>query len=187
MLEVFSDFYDRSFAITLIVVAILFIYFFLLNIIFFTRYFLLLQWYAREKNAMDFFSETSYLSTIMHTVKTPSRDILNMAIMSATRDATKGETFLSLTASTAPFIGLFGTVISILETFAALSAKAQTGSLNVIAAGVSDALIATAVGIFVAIFAYTYHQILRRQSYEVVNLIEIQSERLLAKLANKDD
>jgi biopolymer transport protein ExbB/TolQ len=53
--------------------------------------------------------------------------------------------------------------------------------MGVVAMGVSDALVATASGIFVAIFAYTYHQILKRQSFEVVGLVRMQSDSLLSK------
>ena len=43
--------------------------------------------------------------------------------------------------------------------------------MSIIAAGVSDALVATAAGIFVAIFAYTYHQILKRQTFDRNNFV----------------
>jgi len=55
--------------------------------------------------------------------------------------------------------------------------------MSVISAGVSDALVATASGIFVAIFAYTYHQILKRKSYELISYIEMQSDAILARKA----
>ena len=53
--------------------------------------------------------------------------------------------------------------------------------MSIIAAGVSDALVATASGIFVAIFAYTYHQILKRRAYELSGLIRMQSDAMLSK------
>ncbi|SMP89991.1 MotA/TolQ/ExbB proton channel family protein, partial [Epsilonproteobacteria bacterium SCGC AD-311-C15] len=86
---------------------------------------------------------------------------------------------LSVFASTSPFIGLFGTVVSILDTFAHIGQT--SGTMSVIATGVSDALIATASGIFVAIFAYTYHQILKRQSFELISFIQMQSDAILAR------
>ncbi|MEA3522621.1 MAG: MotA/TolQ/ExbB proton channel family protein, partial [Campylobacterota bacterium] len=98
---------------------------------------------------------------------------------SATKDATKGLSFLSVVASTAPFIGLFGTVVSILDTFTHIGQS--SGTMSVIAAGVSDALIATAAGIFVAIFAYTFHQIIKRQAFDLIGLIRMQSDALLAR------
>jgi biopolymer transport protein ExbB/TolQ len=53
--------------------------------------------------------------------------------------------------------------------------------MSIIASGVSDALVATASGIFVAIFAYTYHQILKRRAYELSGLIRMQGDALLSK------
>ena len=58
--------------------------------------------------------------------------------------------FLATTASTAPFIGLFGTVCGIVHAFHGLS-LAQSTSIQAVAPGIAEALVATAVGLFVAI------------------------------------
>jgi len=57
---------------------------------------------------------------------------------------------------------------------------AELGAISVIAQGVSEALVATAIGIFVATFAYSYHQILKRKAYELVELITMQNEIILS-------
>lgn len=57
---------------------------------------------------------------------------------------------LATTANTAPFIGLFGTVWGIMNTFHAIGAM-KSASLATVAPGISEALIATAVGLVVAI------------------------------------
>ncbi len=59
-------------------------------------------------------------------------------------------TFLATTANTAPFIGLFGTVYGIMHSFHAIG-QMKTASLGTVAPGISEALVATAVGLFVAI------------------------------------
>lgn len=59
-------------------------------------------------------------------------------------------TFLATIASTAPFIGLFGTVWGIMNAFRGLS-TAQSSSIQAVAPGISEALIATAVGLAAAI------------------------------------
>ncbi len=59
-------------------------------------------------------------------------------------------TFLATTASTAPFIGLFGTVWGIMDAFRGLS-TAQSSSIQAVAPGISEALVATAVGLAAAI------------------------------------
>ena len=65
---------------------------------------------------------------------------------------------LATTASVAPFIGLFGTVIGIIRTFNELS-QAGSATLRAVGPGISDALLATAVGLAAAIpaaMAYNY-------------------------------
>jgi biopolymer transport protein TolQ len=59
-------------------------------------------------------------------------------------------TFLATTASVTPFIGLFGTVLGVIGSFAGL-ANASVGTLQAVAPGMAEALIATAVGLFAAI------------------------------------
>jgi len=67
-------------------------------------------------------------------------------------------TFLASTASSAPFIGLFGTVWGIMESFHSIG-QSVSASLSVVAPGISEALVATAMGLFTAIpavIAYNY-------------------------------
>jgi len=59
--------------------------------------------------------------------------------------------FLASIASVAPFIGLFGTVIGIMDAFSALSSNTGAASIQVVGPGISEALMATAVGLFAAI------------------------------------
>lgn len=67
-------------------------------------------------------------------------------------------TFLATTASTAPFIGLFGTVWGIMDAFIGLS-RTQASTIQAVAPGIAEALVATAVGLAAAIpsvMAYNY-------------------------------
>ena len=57
---------------------------------------------------------------------------------------------LATIGSTAPFVGLFGTVIGILNAFREISTQKATG-LGAVAGGISEALVTTAIGLFVAI------------------------------------
>lgn len=61
-----------------------------------------------------------------------------------------GLSFLATTGNTAPFIGLLGTVYGIMHAFHAIGLQ-QSASLASVAPGISEALVATAVGLFVAI------------------------------------
>jgi len=80
--------------------------------------------------------------------------------------------FLATTGSSAPFIGLFGTVWGIMNSFINIGVTKDT-SLAVVAPGISEALIATAVGLFAAIpavVAYNYFVAkIRTQSSEMDN------------------
>ena len=62
----------------------------------------------------------------------------------------KGFTFLATVGSTAPFIGLFGTVWGIMTSFSSLG-SVQQATIAMVAPGISEALIATAFGLFAAI------------------------------------
>ena len=71
----------------------------------------------------------------------------------STQEITKLErslTFLATTASAAPFVGLFGTVWGIMNAFRGLSVT-QSSSIQAVAPGISEALIATAIGLAAAI------------------------------------
>jgi len=68
----------------------------------------------------------------------------------------RGLTFLATTGSSAPFIGLFGTVIGIIDAFQGI-ARTGSASLAVVAPGIAEALIATAVGLLAAIPATIFY------------------------------
>ena len=70
--------------------------------------------------------------------------------------------FLATTGSTAPFVGLFGTVIGIMISFMQINASGSAG-MDVVSKGISEALIATAIGLLAAIPAViAYNFFLRR-------------------------
>lgn len=88
---------------------------------------------------------------------------LERALSNASRNETmkleSSMTFLATAASTAPFIGLFGTVWGIMSAFQNIGAQGGA-SLAVVAPGIAEALVATAVGLFCAIPAtmgYNYY------------------------------
>jgi len=188
MINNIIDFYLKSHPVTIGVLVLLGIYFLVLNWVFFYRYFSINSWLSRESASLEALllgattvKENSFLNNFIQTSNVISKEVLDLGMLAATKEATKGLSVLSVIASTSPFIGLFGTVVSILDTFTHIGQT--SGTMNVIASGVSDALVATASGIFVAIFAYTYHQILKRKSYELVSYLQMQSDAILARKA----
>ena len=62
----------------------------------------------------------------------------------------RGVSTLATIGSSAPFVGLFGTVVGIINAFKGISTEKSTG-LGAVAGGISEALVATAIGLFVAI------------------------------------
>jgi biopolymer transport protein ExbB/biopolymer transport protein TolQ len=62
----------------------------------------------------------------------------------------RGVSTLATIGSTAPFVGLFGTVVGIIHAFTGISTEKSTG-LAAVAGGISEALVTTAIGLFVAI------------------------------------
>ena len=62
----------------------------------------------------------------------------------------RGFSGLATIGSTAPFVGLFGTVVGIINAFKGISTEKSTG-LGAVAGGISEALVTTAIGLFVAI------------------------------------
>ncbi|BCZ17626.1 Biopolymer transport protein ExbB [Helicobacter sp. NHP19-003] len=94
------------------------------------------------------------------------------------KENTTGLVVLSIIASTAPFVGLFGTVVEILETFSRLGGQV---SFDVIAPVISKALVATAAGILTAIPAYSFFLILKRKVYDLSVYAQMQIDFLMAK------
>ncbi|WP_429514613.1 tonB-system energizer ExbB [Rhodoligotrophos appendicifer] len=79
----------------------------------------------------------------------------------AGRTMTKGTGLLATMGSTAPFVGLFGTVWGIMNAFIGIS-KSQTTNLAVVAPGIAEALLATALGLVVAIPAVMIYNVFAR-------------------------
>jgi len=91
--------------------------------------------------------------------------VLRRAEVDESHRLEKGIVFLATVSSAAPFIGLFGTVWGIMNAFIGLSGAKST-TIQAVAPGISEALIATAVGLAAAIpaaVAYNYFSALVRQ------------------------
>ncbi|BDY12338.1 MotA/TolQ/ExbB proton channel family protein [Hydrogenimonas cancrithermarum] len=191
MIDIVVGYLDRSSPITIGVLGLLSFYLLLTLWAFVYRYLTLARWLSKETDSMEQMhmgaasvSPKSILKSCMKKTLSPNANMLEMCQFAATKEATKGLTLLSLIASTSPFIGLFGTVISILEAFAGLGTQ-KSATLSVVAPAISEALVATAAGIFVAIFAYTFHLLLKRKAYELSTVIAMQVDLLLAQSLKK--
>jgi biopolymer transport protein ExbB len=79
----------------------------------------------------------------------------------AGRRLSRGTGVLATIGSTAPFVGLFGTVWGIMNAFIGIS-QAQTTNLAVVAPGIAEALLATAIGLVAAIPAVVIYNVFSR-------------------------
>ena len=70
--------------------------------------------------------------------------------------------FLGTLGSSTPFVGLFGTVLGIIKAFKDLGAAGNKGGAETVMTGISEALVATAVGLAVAIPAVIFYNVLQR-------------------------
>ncbi len=107
---------------------------------------------------------------------------LKITISEESERLEKRLSFLATTANTAPFIGLFGTVWGIMDSFREIGIRGTT-SLAVVAPGISEALVATAIGLATAIpavLAYNYFlgrlksitSKMENASMHIINLLE---------------
>jgi biopolymer transport protein ExbB len=92
---------------------------------------------------------------------------------------------LGTLGNNAPFIGLFGTVLGIIRAFADL-AQNQGGGANVVMRGISEALVATAVGLLVAIPAVVAYNILQGRVRRTMGRIDTMAHLILAAASPAD-
>ncbi len=94
-------------------------------------------------------------------------------------EALKGPLWvLGTVSSSAPFIGLFGTVIGIVKAFHNMAIMGS-GGFSVVAAGISEALIATALGLGVAILAVIFYNYFQTRIERIEAALTIASNRVL--------
>jgi biopolymer transport protein ExbB/biopolymer transport protein TolQ len=92
---------------------------------------------------------------------------LESKFAAARKDLERGSNFLGTLGNNAPFIGLFGTVLGVIEAFHHLGDAAQNkGAMGNVMAGIAEALVATGVGLFVAIPAVVAFNVIQKRITE---------------------
>jgi biopolymer transport protein ExbB len=104
------------------------------------------------------------------------------AMFEETQKLKKHLWILGTVASSAPFIGLLGTVVGIIKSFESM-AVAGTGGFAVVAAGISEALVATALGLGVAIIAVMFYNYFQTRISTLNGLFRIQVGKVLHTLS----
>lgn len=108
-------------------------------------------------------------------------DAVDGAVAGVRHRLDRGSTLLGTIGNNAPFVGLFGTVLGVIEAFSYLGTGDQAAMGNVMG-GISEALVATAVGIFVAIPSVVGFNLVQKQSGEIETRVVTLSKLLSAWL-----
>src|SRR5262245_18395062 len=104
----------------------------------------------------------------------------------AARRIARGTGVLATIGATAPFVGLFGTVWGIMNSFIGIS-KSQTTNLAVVAPGIAEALLATALGLAAAIPAVVIYNVFSRQIGSYRDLVGEASAEILRWVSGELD
>jgi biopolymer transport protein ExbB len=104
------------------------------------------------------------------------------AIFEETQSLKKHLWILGTVASSAPFIGLLGTVVGIIKAFENMAIEG-TGGFAVVAAGISEALVATALGLAVAIIAVVFYNYFQTRISNINGLFRIQVAKVLRNMS----
>ena len=111
---------------------------------------------------------------------------LDLAVTEQSAELEKRLGFLATIGSAGPFVGLFGTVWGIMNAFTAI-ASAENTSLTVVAPGIAEALLATALGLLAAIPAVIAYNKLNADAGKLIGRLEAFADRLVALLSRQLD
>lgn len=111
---------------------------------------------------------------------------MSVAIGREMNNLERGMTFLASTASSGPFVGLFGTVWGIMNSFSAIASSNNT-SLAVVAPGIAEALFATALGLVAAIPAAIAYNVLSSGLNRYADRLEAFTDEFSAILSRHMD
>jgi biopolymer transport protein ExbB/biopolymer transport protein TolQ len=99
------------------------------------------------------------------------------------RELERGMTLLGTLGNNAPFVGLLGTVIGVIVAFADLADGANKVQMDKVMGGIAEALIATGVGLFVAIPAVVAYNIFQKRIGDIEDNVSSITKRLCAFLS----
>lgn len=187
LIDLFLNYLSRSSEITIAVLLWLSLYFLITIWVIIYRYLYINALIKKEESSLESMlmgATTVRADSILRKCTTGYKGnskIFEVCVNVAQKNSTAYLSILSVISSTSPFIGLFGTVVGILETFSKLGG-ATSASLNVIAPAISEALVATAGGILVAIPAYSGYIILKRKAYDYLSVVDREKILLINNL-----
>lgn len=111
---------------------------------------------------------------------------MDVAIVKESEDLQRGLSILATVGSTAPFVGLFGTVWGIMNAFIEIAAQ-QSTNLAVVAPGIAEALMATAMGLLAAIPAVIFYNKLSADADRIISGYEAFADEFATILSRQLD
>ncbi|HEY5961997.1 MAG TPA: MotA/TolQ/ExbB proton channel family protein [Polyangiaceae bacterium] len=109
-------------------------------------------------------------------------DRIDSELVAARQEMERGTNLLGTLGNNAPFIGLFGTVIGVIIAFQQLSHTNGAGNMGNVMAGIAEALVATGVGLFVAIPAVVAYNVIQKRIGDVEGNVTALTKRVTAHL-----
>lgn len=109
-------------------------------------------------------------------------DAIESAMIRERRGIERGSTLLGTLGNNAPFIGLFGTVIGVIIAFQQLGASQSPASMSNVMGGIAEALVATGVGLFVALPAVVAYNLIQKRLTDIEDNVAAIAKDLSALL-----
>src|SRR5215831_4585071 len=101
------------------------------------------------------------------------------------RELESGMTLLGTLGNNAPFVGLLGTVIGVIVAFADLAEGSSKVQMDKVMGGIAEALVATGIGLFVAIPAVVAYNVFQKKIADIEDNVTSVGLRICALLASK--
>jgi biopolymer transport protein ExbB/TolQ len=120
---------------------------------------------ARARLAQSRSVEASVLAhglRFAHGTPEALEDAVEGQLLRERRELERGLTYLGTLGNNAPFIGLFGTIIGVIIAFQKLGSSQGAGSMSAVMGGIAEALVATGVGLFVALPAVVAYNVTQK-------------------------
>lgn len=102
------------------------------------------------------------------------------------KELERGMNFLGTIGSNSPFIGLFGTVIGVIEAFHQLGDSQNKAAMGNVMSGIAEALVATGVGLFVAIPAVIAYNVIQKKIGSIEDNVHSMSKQICALLRSRE-
>jgi len=129
------------------------------------------------KSAMEELIKTKSKTSVVQSARV--QRVIEVSIDKQSKDIEKNFTYLATVGSTAPFIGLFGTVWGIMNSFQSIAISRNT-SLAIVAPGIAEALFATALGLLAAIPAVIAYNKFNSDSQRYLSRVDNFCKRFLS-------